>query len=204
MGSSMENDGPSTFHFEAGVSISPMAASSSPVHGLLSPSRASQTKERRNPSVTPRRFGRFFTPRSSQPIAGRRILGNLDAPSVNRQRTPPQSSPPDILSSDPIVPSSPCQELSRRDHTEPVTKRRRVALPDDPSPPRFSLTYHGSTSSGDQNVELLANSDILGDWRKATLVSHQLPSLEAGKTHTDPSLEPFLQDEPGAGSAGQG
>ena len=56
---------------------------------LSSPVRSSHRKERRMPSVTPRRLGRFFTPRSSLPSAqslpGRRILGTLDEAAVNRQ-----------------------------------------------------------------------------------------------------------------------
>ncbi|KAL2151825.1 hypothetical protein VTH82DRAFT_5009 [Thermothelomyces myriococcoides] len=61
-----------------------------------SPPRApsSRTKERRNPSITPRKFQRFFTPRSrvpSKPSAARKALCDLTAPALNRCQTP--SSP---------------------------------------------------------------------------------------------------------------
>lgn len=63
---------------------------------LSSPPRApsSRGKERRNPSITPRKFQRFFTPRSrvsSQPSAVRKALCDLTAPALNRCQTP--SSP---------------------------------------------------------------------------------------------------------------
>lgn len=63
---------------------------------LSSPPRLppSRGKERRNPSITPRKFRRFFTPRSrvsSEPSAARRALRDLTAPALNRCQTP--SSP---------------------------------------------------------------------------------------------------------------
>ena len=63
---------------------------------LSSPPRppSSQTKERRNPSITPRKFQRFFTPRSrvsSKPSAARKTLRDLAGPALNRCQTP--SSP---------------------------------------------------------------------------------------------------------------
>ncbi|EAQ90617.1 hypothetical protein CHGG_02552 [Chaetomium globosum CBS 148.51] len=63
---------------------------------LSSPPRAPSThgKERRNPSITPRKFQRFFTPRSrvsSKPSAARKALCDLTAPALNRYQTP--SSP---------------------------------------------------------------------------------------------------------------
>ena len=63
---------------------------------LSSPPRApsSHGKERRNPSITPRKFQKFFTPRSrvsSKPSAARRALRDLADPALNRCQTP--SSP---------------------------------------------------------------------------------------------------------------
>ncbi|KAL2260453.1 hypothetical protein VTK26DRAFT_5522 [Humicola hyalothermophila] len=63
---------------------------------LSSPPRLppSRDKERRNPSITPRKFRRFFTPRSrvsSKPSAARKALCDLTAPALNRCQTP--SSP---------------------------------------------------------------------------------------------------------------
>jgi hypothetical protein len=55
---------------------------------------ATRDRERRNPSITPRKFQRFFTPRSrvpSRPSAARRALLELTAPALNRSQTP--SSP---------------------------------------------------------------------------------------------------------------
>lgn len=70
---------------------------------LSSPPRAPSTrgKERRNPSITPRKFQRFFTPRSrvsSMPSAVRRALRDLTAPALNRSQTP--SSPLKPVSED--------------------------------------------------------------------------------------------------------
>ncbi|KAI1377230.1 WD40 repeat-like protein [Hypoxylon crocopeplum] len=62
----------------------------------LSPPRAN-VKERRNPSITPRKFKRFFTPRSRVPSSispARQALKNLAAPDLNhRYQTPAPSSP---------------------------------------------------------------------------------------------------------------
>ncbi|KAF7531910.1 hypothetical protein G7054_g8419 [Neopestalotiopsis clavispora] len=69
---------------------------------LLSPPRRNNGKERRNPSITPRKFRRFFTPRtgvSSHLASGhispaRKALRDLAAPTLNhRLQTPAPSSP---------------------------------------------------------------------------------------------------------------
>ncbi|KAK4238889.1 WD40-repeat-containing domain protein [Achaetomium macrosporum] len=70
---------------------------------LSSPPRLppSRGKERRNPSITPRKFQRFFTPRSrvsSKPSAARKALCDLTAPALNRCQTP--SSPLKPISED--------------------------------------------------------------------------------------------------------
>lgn len=57
----------------------------------------SRGKERRNPSITPRKFQRFFTPRSrvsSKPSAARKALCDLTAPALNRCQTPPSPLKP--------------------------------------------------------------------------------------------------------------
>ncbi|KAI0015512.1 WD40-repeat-containing domain protein [Xylariomycetidae sp. FL0641] len=82
------------------------ARASSPSVGeqpaLLSPPRMSCPKERRNPSITPRKFRRFFTPRSRVPThqsPARQALRDLAAPNLNidtssyRYTTPAPSSP---------------------------------------------------------------------------------------------------------------
>ncbi|KAJ2984622.1 hypothetical protein NUW58_g5962 [Xylaria curta] len=64
---------------------------------LLSPPRQRSGKERKDPSITPRKFKRFFTPRSrvpSQLSPARKALRDLGAPTINqRYQTPAPSSP---------------------------------------------------------------------------------------------------------------
>ncbi|KAK4203329.1 putative denticleless protein [Triangularia verruculosa] len=66
-------------------------------HLLSSPPRPPSSglgKERRLPSITPRKFQKFFTPRtrvSSKPSAARRALHDLTAPALNRGQTPSSS-----------------------------------------------------------------------------------------------------------------
>ncbi|KAF4120860.1 WD40 repeat [Geosmithia morbida] len=147
----------------------PLLPSSSPVqHGLLSPTRStSRRKERRPPSVTPKRFGRFFTPRSSQSIVGRRILARIPSEELNAHH----AMSPDSIPSDPLQPSdgchqdqsflsSPSQAATCRKRTtssleQPTIQRRRVAF-DDMPPPQLNL-------SGEHS------QDVLSDWRKTTL-----------------------------------
>jgi hypothetical protein len=60
---------------------------SSDPHLSLSPQRQNGIKERRQPSITPRKFGKFFTPRSQASKAaspGRQALNNIAAPPNNR------------------------------------------------------------------------------------------------------------------------
>ncbi|KAI5859488.1 WD40 repeat-like protein [Durotheca rogersii] len=74
-----------------------MADDSNLDSNLLSPPRVVNGKERRNPSITPRKFKRFFTPRSRVPSrvsSARRALKDLAAPTLNhRYHTPAPSSP---------------------------------------------------------------------------------------------------------------
>ncbi|AEO62625.1 uncharacterized protein THITE_120558 [Thermothielavioides terrestris NRRL 8126] len=94
---------------------------------LSSPPRAppSRGKERRNPSITPRKFQRFFTPRSrvsSKPSAVRKALCDLTAPALNRGQTPssPLKPPSEDLGHD-SLPLPHLQDAHR-------SKRRRVQL----------------------------------------------------------------------------
>ncbi|ODA79851.1 hypothetical protein RJ55_05448 [Drechmeria coniospora] len=109
----------------------PLASSSSPARPFPSPSRT-DGKERRVPSVTPRRFRRFFTPRSLPPRA---TLGALGAAAINRQLPTPQSPASHLLasdlnadadadpaSSDSACPSSPTERLAAME--EDSNKRR--------------------------------------------------------------------------------
>lgn len=155
----MQHGTPGTTH-DAGPSSSPAA------HGLLSPTRTSRRKERRPPSVTPKRFGRFFTPRSSRPVTGRRILAKVTEDDLNRVSISPQSLTGDLASSDPLIPSSPCQEPEspsrngiKKDNArfaEPIIRRRGLTF-SDMQPAHLDL----SGAPG---------QDVLSDWRKSTLV----------------------------------
>ncbi|KAL7823936.1 WD40-repeat-containing domain protein [Trichoderma gracile] len=175
--------GPSTA--SDAVPSSPPANVSSPASSslLLSPIRSTRRKERRNPSVTPRRFGRFFTPRSSLP-SGRSVLGMLDGASVNnRQLASPMSFLSDPLSSDPLCPPSPSDRLGvGGEHKRLLgetraesAKRRRIAgdsqyglqglingtiIEED-----LTMT-EGLSEDGTKAKETL---ESLGDRRKATL-----------------------------------
>ncbi|RDA84110.1 hypothetical protein CP532_1466 [Ophiocordyceps camponoti-leonardi (nom. inval.)] len=100
-----------------------------------SPTRSTtRTKEKRCPSVTPRRLRHFFTPRTQLSTSSRMTLGTMDSASVNRLARVPLSPPP---SSDPIEPpSSPTERLQavednpwkrRQPHQSGLrTKRRRT------------------------------------------------------------------------------
>lgn len=174
-----QRHGPCTTTYVPTSSPPPDVSSPAP-NGLLSPTRSNQQKEKRNPSVTPRRFGRFFTPRSFQPH-GRRILGNLDSAAVNRQPLSPQSLCSDLLTSDPISPS-PSKRLSDRadddsrkrkwpeeEEASPITKRREVRSGDMP-PPQLNLPRQNSQSSLDGDTTMEESQESLEDRRKATLV----------------------------------
>lgn len=105
-------------HAQSQQLCSPPRRASSPV--FSSPPRASG-KERRNPSVTPRRFRKFFTP-TTRSMRGRRILSDLDEPSLNRQPVTPSSlRSTDVLSSEPLCPPS-----SQDSACENVQKRKRL------------------------------------------------------------------------------
>lgn len=159
-----------------GFLLPPLPTSSSPANAhLLSPTRTSRRKEKRDPSVTPRRFGRFFTPRNSQPITGRRILANVASEDLNRQPLSPTSLLGDGLSSDPIVPSSPSRSprgngrkrsSPGQSSVSPIVERRGLIL-GDMQPPRLNLPERTDMS--------MTNADHLEECRRATLVS--LPSL---------------------------
>ncbi|EGX94830.1 WD domain protein [Cordyceps militaris CM01] len=151
--------------------------SSSPTGPYLSPSRTRCGKERRNPSVTPRRFGRFFTPRSSLPGTTLRLpLEALNSSETNRRPLSPESLANDVLMSDPIC-SSPTERTvrggaSKRHCPEgslQALKRRRGFPMDDLSLPQLRLPVKTPDSATDENgLERPAN-DVLGDRRKATL-----------------------------------
>ncbi|VUC24271.1 unnamed protein product [Clonostachys rosea] len=138
---------------------------SSPIAGFLSPTRNSRRKERRNPSVTPRRFGRFFTPRS-QELRGRRILANLDASATNQQPLSPRALASDPLTPD-IILSSPSKSPrstkaagSEENLEESLVEGRSRQTSREGQLPRITFDIGDTTQPG---------QDVLGDWRKATL-----------------------------------
>ncbi|KAJ9148401.1 WD repeat protein [Pleurostoma richardsiae] len=120
------------------------AALSPPTHSsnVLSPPRLPPSKEKRLPSITPRKFKRFFTPRSrvsSQPSAARRALRDLTAPALNRAFTP----------SSPLKASLDSNGLG--DALEgpaiPVSKRRKFHHTPESSPLKPESPLHVSFSS---------------------------------------------------------
>ncbi|KAM5342361.1 hypothetical protein ACJ41O_013327 [Fusarium nematophilum] len=101
--------------------------SSSPApNGLPSPEKSSRPKG--NPSITPRRFTRFWYARASSqtlfPPKTRAALGSLDSSAVNRQPLSPQSLFSDPIASDPISPPSPTNRLGGASHDE--SKKRKL------------------------------------------------------------------------------
>lgn len=124
------------FRSEASDSPEPSISNSSP-RGSPSRPRAygrNGQKERKPPSITPRKFTRFFTPRSHGPgrlSASRQALFDITAPANNRGGV--QSSP-----------LRPFRDISTQENNSPASftrelKRRKVihtpeSSPDDPSP----------------------------------------------------------------------
>ncbi|KAI2629133.1 WD40 repeat-like protein [Hypomontagnella submonticulosa] len=108
--------------------------------GLLSPPRATNGKERRNPSITPRKFRRFFTPRSrvpSYPSPAGKALRDLTAPDLNNRYQTPAPSSPLLPPSEHYVEdeniNSPSARLSKRrklHHTQ--SSPSRSTLPPNP------------------------------------------------------------------------
>lgn len=153
-----------------------------------SPTRRSCRKERRNPSVTPRRLGRFFTPRSTVPVPCRIVLGTLGASATNRQPISPQSPAVPSSSTDPPCPSSPTEGRSRAgedkkrrrliDRERLSQKRRRVSSPDGLGPPRLRLLARSPITCQDQNDSTkgvqpeLDVPEGIENSRRTTLVSH--------------------------------
>ncbi len=111
---------------------------------LSSPPRLSPGagKERRNPSITPRKFKRFFTPRSrvsSEPSAARRALRDLAAPALNRCLTPSSPLRPISEFSAYQVPSQSPDGLSQRS-----SKRRKFRHTPEPMPEQLPTPFDTS------------------------------------------------------------
>ncbi|KAI1419795.1 WD40-repeat-containing domain protein [Xylaria sp. FL1777] len=101
---------------------------------LLSPPRQRSGKERKDPSITPRKFKRFFTPRSrvpSQLSPARKALRDLGASIVNqRYQTPAPSSP-----LKPLFEEEPQDEEPEFLHGR-LSKRRKIQHTPESSPIR--------------------------------------------------------------------
>ncbi|KAI1485547.1 WD40-repeat-containing domain protein [Biscogniauxia mediterranea] len=115
---------------------------------LLSPPRVQNTKERRNPSITPRKFKRFFTPRCrvpTNPSPARRALQDLAAPELNhRYQTPAPSSPMIPFSEERILDD---ERPDTRDSR--LAKRRKTRHTPESSPcrpPALSVSFHDGSS----------------------------------------------------------
>lgn len=174
---------------------SPPRRASSPVFSSPPPPSG---KERRNPSVTPRRFRKFFTP-TTRSMRARRILSDLDEPSLNRQQLP--SSPrslrggDDVLGSSPLRPppassqESACGNVQRRKRgheqmireDEDITQEPQVdsplppfrpmtPVPETATPRGLSASPH-LTGSGAGFQLQTSDPSQAEDWRKRTLVS---------------------------------
>lgn len=168
---------------------------------LSSPPRVpvTQGKERRKPSITPRKFQRFFTPRSrvsSQPTsASSRALRDLTASALNRCHTP--SSPLKAISEDRILDdaagAAPIRAAKRRKvqhtpETSPLRPRSpptsSPALPDmeaSPSRRRQLLSPIRSLPASQSSQDMTDSEDIMSE--------DDLPSVPAPvkRTMTLPS-----------------
>ncbi|KAI1017106.1 hypothetical protein LB504_006751 [Fusarium proliferatum] len=173
------------------------------------PTPASSSRPKGTPSITPRRFNRFWQPRQfqTQPLPKfRTALGSLDESDTNQQPISPQS----LFHSDPILPSSPSdrfQDESRKrklqaeaSGDEAVFKRPTLNL-DDMPPLRFSATTTTSTSSNtlpgyDNEIQMSENQislESLDSYRRATLSNFFKTSRGVART---PKKSPFLVNTP--------
>lgn len=101
------------------------------------PSVADNSKERRQPSITPRKFRRFFTPRSrvsANPSAARTALRDLTALALNRPCTP-SSSP---LGSNSFLTDTDDGELVSFESPRPAKKQRTGQCTPETSPLKAS------------------------------------------------------------------
>jgi len=105
---------------------------------LLSPPRQRRCKERKDPSITPRKFERFFTPRSRVPShlsSARKALRDLGSSSLNqRYQTPAPSSPLRPFSEEKTQPEDGDLEA----HSCRLSKRRKIQHTPESSPIRPS------------------------------------------------------------------
>lgn len=171
-----------------------------------SPERAS-SKEKRQPSITPRKFTRFFTPRSHGPSASgssRRVLFDVTAPANNRNGI--QSSP--IRSAYDVC----GQENSPVSFTREMKRRKLLHTPN--SSPEPSITEKGSpcdiqnTSHGEEVVQGqdMPESLFTEDFEKSTCEPSTYPDyncdLPSSIITEEPSTKAFVLPIRSIGSRG--
>jgi hypothetical protein len=152
---------------------------SSPANFLLSPPR-SQGKEKRQPSVTPRRFGRFFTPRSAYPSRlahpRRRVLGDLPESVSNAQTAETMSDASIGGLGEPFTPSTNNENTVPSASRSPRTLRKRPldSSPIPPSKRRETLQEEPPDLGGPRGMALglsTGRTTATGDLPSPALVS---------------------------------
>ncbi|TVY23723.1 Cell division cycle protein [Lachnellula hyalina] len=183
------------------ASSSPQPSAMSDTLSMGSPPRqANGQKERRNPSVTPRKFNRFFTPRSHgyrQTTASRRALNDITAPANNHNTV--QSSP--LRPKD----SSDNQENQSPLLFERDLKRRKLVHTPDGSPERSFLSKRkgviagngGKARGSSQNIPSSPCERVV----RSTLYTEDIEELEElegveAEVYDDEDEEPFLPPKP--------
>ncbi|PHH63389.1 hypothetical protein CDD81_5990 [Ophiocordyceps australis] len=162
-------------------------ASSSPTHQpptsaangqLLSPPRTNRRKETRVPSVTPRRFRRFFTPRSLQaaePDGPARVtLGSLEPAAINRRLQSPASLADDDESLDGAIPSSPIERLTEPEPRH-AKRRRHSRQQASPGPKRqrpAGLLFACPKNVSSSSTSLSASSLAIGEAQQPIATDH--------------------------------
>ena len=164
------------------------------------PRQANGQKERRNPSVTPRKFNRFFTPRShgyQQTTASRRALNDITAPANNHN----------TVQSSPLRPknSSDNQENQSPLLFERDLKRRKLVHTPDGSPERSFLSKRkgviagngGKARGSSQNIPSSPCERVV----RSTLYTEDIEELEElegveAEVYDDEDEEPFLPPKP--------
>lgn len=147
---------------------------------------SSQTKESRKPSITPRKFQRFFTPRSrvsSQPSASSRAMRDLTASALNRCQTP--SSPLKAISEDRL-----CDDVAGPAAVR-ATKRRKMQHTPETSPLR-PASSHGATSSPPPLAEVSASPS-----RRRQLLSpiRSLPASQSSHDAIDSDIDDIVSED---------
>jgi hypothetical protein len=135
-------------------------------------------KEKRQPTITPRKFTRFFTPRSHGPIASssRRALEDITAPVNNRNGV--QSSP--IRSAKPIAGQDNSPTIFTRD-----LKRRKLLHTPSPSP------ENSSPAKAHSIYQPQVSDDEDPKDRRRDFSSPYWKNVEDGvREHHSPSLKP--------------